>query len=210
MASSHMTPTTVHSSSLPRQHDRGAGHTVTRWAGAVVLALCLGLAGLMLVPTLFGFQRYVVTGKSMTGAIDRGSVAFERTVPVRQLHVGDVITFTPPATSGVHHRVTHRIAAIGEGPGGRPVFRTKGDANSARDPWRMTLDQSTQPRVNFHVPYVGYVLMALSDREARMLLIGGPALIIAFLVLVGMWRQAGEEARESRRSPRPTATEVVE
>jgi signal peptidase I len=211
MASSQMTTsTTVHSSSPSRQRDRGTGHTATRWAGAVVLALCLGLAGLMLVPTLFGFQRYVVTGKSMTGAIDRGSVAFEKAVPVRQLHVGDVITFTPPASSGVHHRVTHRIAAIGQDPAGRPVFRTKGDANTARDPWKMTLDQATQPRVDFHVPYVGYALMALSDRHARMLLIGGPALIIAFLVLMTMWRQAGEEARESRSTPRPTATEVVE
>jgi signal peptidase len=164
----------------------------------------------MLVPTLFGFQRYVVTGKSMTGAIDRGSVAFEKAVPVRQLHVGDVITFTPPASSGIHHRVTHRIAAIGQDRSGRAIFRTKGDANSARDPWKFTLDQPTQPRVDFHVPYVGYVLMALSDRETRMLLIGGPAVIIALLALVGMWRQAGEEARESRRSPRPTTTEVVE
>src|SRR4051794_10886328 len=116
MASSQMTSTTVHSSSLPRQHDGGTGHTATRWAGAVVLALCLGLAGLMLVPSLFGFQRYVVTGKSMTGSIDRGSVAFEQAVPVRQLHVGDVITYTPPATSGIHHRITHRIAAIGRDP----------------------------------------------------------------------------------------------
>jgi hypothetical protein len=56
---------------------------------------------------------------------------------------------------------------------------------------------------------VGYVLMALSDRHLRMFLIGGPALLIAFLVLVTMWRQAGEEARETRR-PRPTTTEVVE
>src|SRR5436190_20335317 len=142
MASSQMTSTTVHSSSLPRQRDRAAGHAATRWAGAVVLALCLGLAGLMLVPTLFGVQRYVVTGKSMTGAIDRGSVAFEKAVPVRQLHVGDVITFTPPASSGVHHRVTHRIAAIGRDHAGRPVFRTQGDANSARDPWKFTLDKT--------------------------------------------------------------------
>jgi signal peptidase I len=198
---------TTQTSALPRRRDRGAGHAVTRWAGAVALALCLGLAGLMLVPALFGYQRYVVTGGSMTGSIDRGSVVFDQVVPVRQLHVGDVITFTPPPGSGVRHRVTHRIATIGHDPAGRPVFQTKGDANAARDPWKVTLNQPTQARVAFHVPYAGYALMALSDRHLRMFLIGGPALLIALLVLTTMWRQAGEE---SHTAPRPTGSEVAE
>jgi hypothetical protein len=57
---------------------------------------------------------------------------------------------------------------------------------------------------------VGYVLSGLSDRHLRMFLIGGPALAIAFLVLVTLWRQAGEDAAETKRTPRPTAKELVE
>ena len=55
-----------------------------RWAATVLLALALGLAALMLVPGLIGYQRYVITGGSMTGSIDRGSVVFDREVPVEQ------------------------------------------------------------------------------------------------------------------------------
>ncbi len=50
---------------------------------ACVLVTLLGVA--FLVPSLLGYQRYVITGTSMTGTIDLGSVAFERVVPVADL-----------------------------------------------------------------------------------------------------------------------------
>jgi len=176
-----------------------AGRTRTpgragRWAATLLLALALGLAALMLVPGLFGYQRYVITGGSMTGSIDRGSVVFDRIVPVEQLKVGDVITYTPPPSAPVEGRVTHRIAWIGRGADGRPAFRTKGDANAKADPWKFELGRRTQAVVAFHVPYVGYALSALSVRWVRILAIGVPALLIALSLMVGLWRQAGEEA----------------
>jgi signal peptidase len=203
-------PSTRQTHALPGQRDRGAGRTALRWVGTLGLALVVGFAALMLLAPAFGYQRYVITGGSMTGSIDKGSVVFDKVVPVAQLRAGDVITFTPPPSSGVHHRVTHRITFISHDPGGRPVFHTKGDANRAPDPWKFTLNQSTQPRASFHVPYVGYVLVGLSDRHIRTFLIGGPALAIAFLVLVTMWRQAGEDAAETKRTPRPTPKELAE
>jgi signal peptidase I len=165
-----------------------------RWAGSLLLALALGLAALMLVPTVFGYQRYVITGGSMTGSIDRGSVVFDQVVPVKRLRVGDVITYTPPASAPVTHKVTHRVVWIGRGRDGFPAFRTRGDANAKADPWTFELRRPTQARVAFHVPYVGYALSALSIRWVRMLAIGVPALLIALSLLVGMWRDAGEQA----------------
>ena len=44
-------------------------------------------------------------------------------------------------------------------------------------------DGQTQARVAFHVPYVGYVVSALAIRQARMLFIGLPALLIAVVVV---------------------------
>jgi signal peptidase len=165
-----------------------------RWAATVLLALALGLAALMLVPGLVGYQRYVITGGSMTGSIDRGSVVFDREVPVEQLRVGDVITYTPPASAPVTGKVTHRIAWIGRGADGRPAFRTKGDANAKADPWKFELGRRSQAVVAFHVPYVGYVLSALSVDWVRMLAVGVPALLIALSLVIGMWREAGREA----------------
>jgi signal peptidase I len=157
-------------------------------------AACLGLAGLMLLPGLLGYQRYVITSGSMTGTYDRGSVVFDEVVPVSDLRVGDAITYTPPAGSGPSGRITHRIVWIGSDQFGRQTLRTKGDANEAADPWTFTLDGATQARVAFHVPDVGYVLSALAIRQVRMAVIGLPALLIALCVLVGFLRDVRKAA----------------
>jgi signal peptidase len=161
-------------------------------------AACLGLAGLMLLPGLLGYQRYVITSGSMTGTYDRGSVVFDEVVPVSDLRVGDAITYTPPLGSGPSGRITHRIVSIGSDQFGRQTLRTKGDANEAADPWTFTLDGATQARVAFHVPYVGYLLSALAIRQVRMAVIGLPALLIAFAVLVGFRRDVRRAAMEAR------------
>ena len=170
------------------------GFRLLSWATSAALALAAAFAALMLLPAVFGLQRYVITGDSMSGAYDRGSVVFSEVVPVSELRVGDVITYEPPAASGVDGLITHRIVAIDHDPRGRPVLRTKGDANASRDPWRFRLERSEQARVVAGVPYVGYAFAALGIREVRMALVGIPALVIALALLAGLWRDAGEEA----------------
>ena len=160
-------------------------------------AACLSLAGLMLLPGLLGYQRYVITSGSMTGSYDRGSVVFDKVVPVADLEVGEAITYTPPLGSGPSGRITHRIVWMGSDQFGRLILRTKGDANQTADPWTFSLDGATQARVAFHVPYVGYLLAALSIRQARMVVIGLPALLIAIAVLVGFKR----EVRNAQLAP---------
>ena len=164
-------------------------------------AACLALAGLMLLPGLLGYQRYVITSGSMTGTYDRGSVVFDDVVALDELKVGDAITYTPPPAAAPDGRITHRIVSIQQDRFGRSVLQTKGDANETADPWTFTLDGPTQARVAFHVPYVGYLLSALSFRQARMFLIGLPALLIAFGIVAGFRRDARKAARlEEARS----------
>ncbi len=169
-----------------------------------IVATLLGLA--LLLPALFGIQRYVINGTSMTGTINYGSVVFDKVVPVGDLRVGDVITYQPPAGSGVDHMETHRIVAIhGD------VFRTQGDAVPQRDPWKFKLDHPTQARVAFSVPYVGYPFLWLADRDSRMLAIGVPAGLIALLslwqivtILRGKDEQAPTRSGHSGHSGRPS------
>ena len=71
----------------------------------------------------------------------------------------------------------------------------------AADPWTFSLDEATQARVAFHVPYVGYVLSALAIRQVRMVLIGLPALLIAFAVLVGFSRDVRKAATAPETRP---------
>jgi signal peptidase len=130
----------------------------------------------------------------MTGNIDLGSVVFEKVEPVSDLRVGDIITYQPPAVSGIDHLVTHRIIAI---KGDK--FRTQGDAVPQRDPWTFELVARDQPRVSFSVPYVGFLFLALADRTIRMAVISVPAALVFLLAM----RQLAQGLRR-RPTPAPT------
>jgi signal peptidase I len=164
-------------------------------ASLVATAACLLLAAAVLLPALFGVERYAITSGSMSGTYDRGSIVYGKDVPTESLRVGDVITYSPPQPNGIDGLITHRIVSIGHDAEGKRVYRTKGDANPVADPWRFTLERPTQAKAFVHAPYVGYALAALAVRQVRMLLIGLPALLVAIGVLVGLWRHAGEELR---------------
>lgn len=165
---------------------------------ACVLVSLAALA--FILPAAFGLQRYVIAGGSMTGTIDLGSIAYEKVVPVSDLAVGDIITYMPPADSGIDHLVTHRIVSIRGAE-----LRTRGDANADVDPWTFRLTSATQPRVAFHVPYAGYPLLALQHRGTRMLLIGVPAglvFLLAFGELLGLRRRSvGQPGEQPEPAP---------
>jgi len=168
-----------------------------RWACGTALLAAVIVAMLVLLPSLFGWQRYAIVSGSMAGTYDRGTLVLDEVVPVADLKVGDVITYLPPAGAGPDHLITHRIAWIGKDQTGGRIFRTKGDANQVADPWTFRLSQPTQARVRFGVPHVGRVLWALSRKDVRMIIIALPALLIALSTLIALWRQLGEAARRA-------------
>lgn len=149
----------------------------------VVVVVVVLSAVFYVVAALSGYERYVITGGSMSGSIEKGSLVLARPVPVEDLRVGDVITYQPPADTGLTSLVTHRIVEIDTAEG-RPLFRTQGDANADPDPWTFLLDQPTQPVVEHAVPEIGRVFVALADRTTRLLVVGIPAGVIALLSLV--------------------------
>jgi signal peptidase len=165
----------------------------SRVVSALLLTAGLLFGAVLVLPALAGWQRYVIVSGSMTGTYDRGSLVIDDVVPIADLKVGDVITYTPPPGSGPDGLVTHRIVSISEAG----VFRTKGDFNQSADPWTFTLAQPTQARVRFGVPYLGFAVAALSRRDLRMLIIGIPAALIALTSLAGLWREAGAEAAKA-------------
>ena len=158
----------------------------------IVLVSAVVVTLMILLPSVLGLQRYVITGGSMTGTIDKGSIVYSSLMPVAQLNKGQIVTFVPP---NYPEPVTHRITGITVGKDGKRVFETKGDFNTVADPWKVTFAESSAPVHVFHVPYVGYLLALLSIRWARMLLIGVPALLIALSLLWSMWSAAGAEVR---------------
>lgn len=149
----------------------------TPWGRLLALVVILGpVTVLVLLPIGLGLQRYVMTGDSMGGnrpdSIPRGSVVFERPVPVDDLRVGDVITYRPPASAHVDGMVTHRIVAIE--PTG---IVTQGDALDRPDPWRLQPEGTVVPRVVLSLQWVGYVYLVLSDPVLWLLLLGSAGLL---------------------------------
>lgn len=181
----------------------GTRRRIITAVSTTLLVVSIAVAALMVVPSLLGFQRYVIISGSMDPTIPTGSIVYDEVVPVDDLEVGDIITFVPPPEYGIDDPVTHRIYSItigeeGSSAEGQRVFRTKGDANPDADPWHMVLDEGEQARVEHIVPYLGYIYMALSNGWVQLLLIGLPALGIAIFVGVALWRVSGDAVREER------------
>jgi signal peptidase I len=163
----------------------------TPWGRLLVFAVILGpVTVLVLLPLGLGLQRYVMSGHSMSGSIDRGSVVFERVVPVSDLRVGDVITYEPPESAEHDGMITHRIVSIG--PEG---IRTRGDANATPDPWTLRPHHPTVPRVVFTLPWVGYAYLLILHPHTWVLLISSLAVLGALL---------SSELVRRRRAPAPT------
>ena len=159
--------------------------TVSLLSGLTVL-VALGYGVLLLA----GYKPAAVYSGSMTPSIPVGAVAFDRHVPSGSVRVGDVITFRDPYVAG--RVVTHRIVKIVHTHDGL-AYRTKGDANPARDPWTIELPP-TVGRVAFGVPYVGYVLVYAHTREIRTVVLGLVCTLLLASLLRAIWRTPGVEA----------------
>jgi signal peptidase len=126
---------------------------IARAAGAVAVAT-VGLAVLVLagtfIPTLLGFQTFIVASGSMGRTMPIGSVALTRPIEAQALSVGDVVTFRHQAGA----TTTHRVVAI-KHDGAQVILTTKGDANGSADPEPVVLNARIH-RVEYVVPYVGY------------------------------------------------------
>lgn len=85
----------------------------------------------------------VLTG-SMSPAIPVDTLVVATPVSASAAHVGQVIVFLPPAdyTTPGALPVVHRIASVATVDGVVEI-RTKGDANSAVDPWTLDAERTT-------------------------------------------------------------------
>ncbi len=149
-----------------------------RAAGLLVLLIVGPVTVLALVPTVFGLERYVMTGDVLADSVPRGSLMFHRVVPASDVSKGDVVTYRPPESSGIDRYITRRVVNVGEG-----YLQTQTESSAAPDEW--WVDQSDYPAISrmvISVPYVGYLfLWAEGTSVLQVLLIGaGTVLLVVF------------------------------
>ena len=150
-------------------------------AGAVIV----NLEHLKLQPVLSG---------SMRPGVQPGDLAIVRPVPTDRLRAGEVIAYLPPGQSTP---VLHRIISVT--PAG---IVTKGDANSAADPWGRVKPQSpTVARLVAVVPKVGFV----TDVRRQLLVGSGVVLLVALVVRVwsGTRKESNATAGSDAAEPQP-------
>lgn len=162
------------------RHLRTIARVTTALVAVAVVTFVLGYAALLVA----GYKPVVVYSGSMRPTLGVGSLAVDRVVPAHEVRVGDVITFDDPYVKG--RLVTHRVAMIVPTKRGL-AYRTKGDANVARDPWAIRLDGNVG-HVAFDLPVAGYVLWYAHTREVRSALVAAVVLFFLIGALRWIWR----------------------
>lgn len=150
----------------------------------VLLMTAAVVSAALLVPPALGYTTHVVVDDAMAGAYPRGALVFDDQVPMGELEVGDVVTFTPPGTT---ERVTRRVTGVAEG-----LVETRGDAVDTPDPWRVP--EASTARVALAVPWLGRPLLAIDAVSVPPWVPAGVALGVAgLLVLLRRTSRGGAE-----------------
>jgi signal peptidase len=139
-------------------HAPGPGRRVGRTVG-LAGAVVMGLAGVAaLVASFLGVRTATILTGSMRPVLPPGSLVVTSPLCPDQVRLGEVVAFRPPApyAEAGNRPVVHRVVAIGT-VAGKKVVQTKGDANAAMDPWRITLSTAHFSSVRLHAPVVGRV-----------------------------------------------------
>src|SRR3954449_6877259 len=164
----------------------------TRWfvRGLVVVA-ALAFAVLAVGPHVFGYRTMTMLTGSMSPQIDPGDVVISTPLDVQDVTEGMVISYHIPIDD--HRVVTHRVTSVQHDSDGTVTVQTKGDANTAVDPWQATLQGDTAYQVRAVVPEIGHAIEALrTPVVSKALVYGAPALLAGWLILT-IWRPVRED-----------------
>ena len=141
-----------------------------RWCGhllawAVIFGVLAAVTVAVLVPRVAGATPYTVLTGSMRPGLPPGTLVVVRPVPIRQVAIGDVITYQ--LTSGEPEVVTHRVVGQGATLGGETVVFTQGDANQVRDTAAVR-EVQLKGRLLYAVPVLGRLNTQLAHRDQQL------------------------------------------
>lgn len=161
--------------------------------------------------SIAGYQVLRVLTSSMEPTISENTCIIIKKVPVEDLKVGDVITFTSddPQIQGLYN--THRIHDIVE-ENGETLYVTKGDAIDAVDAYPVHQDQVAGIYVR-ELPggrLLGKCFVALSDNRVYFLVIMLPLMLCLmsyFWQIMGIFRKSDEELEEDGKEQEEISVE---
>jgi signal peptidase len=154
--------------------------------GALLLvAAAATFIAIGVLPHLGLYRPVTVLSQSMRPTFAAGDLLIVTPEPLERVRVGQVLTYAVPV--GNHYVETHRVVELVH-RGAHPVIRTRGDANSAVDPWTARLGGTHAWKLRLVVPYAGWVVIALRSRAVHVLALLVAPLLLSFLGLRRIWR----------------------
>ena len=138
------------------------------------------------VPSVAGYQMYIVLSGSMSPAFDTGSLAFVKEADPAEIVPGDIITYRGTGSEGT--LTTHRVVDVNTGSD--LEFITRGDANNINDP-------SPVPAANIvgkvygSVPYLGYLMGFAQTRQGLIFMVFIPGALVIFYELRNIYKYMG-------------------
>ncbi|MDQ5862407.1 MAG: signal peptidase I [Actinomycetota bacterium] len=152
-------------------------------AVAAFLMLAIG-------PHVLGYQTSTMLTGSMSPLINSGDIVVTRPVPVNEIAVGDIITYSIPVED---QRIeTHRVTALTVNPDGTTAVQTKGDANNGVDPWVATINGTSIDRHVLTVPYVSTAIRTLREPVVLNTLMYGAPAVLVIILLASIWGKKPE------------------
>jgi signal peptidase I len=135
-----------------------------------------------------------VLSPSMEPTFHPGDLVITRPEPATDIKVGQVVALPVPSEPG--QRYVHRIISVAT-KDGKPLVRTKGDANPAPEPYTLRNDSPTVPVVVTTVPQIGRLSVLLQHTTLRLVVMAVTVvaiLLAAWRMLVGPPRNKGRHA----------------
>ena len=161
-------------------------------ATLVVMVALAVLVAAALGPRLGLYRTETVLSGSMRPTFSPGDVIVVTPEPTAAIRVGQVVSYQIPI--GDHHVESHRVVKLTT-RGERPVIETKGDANTAPDPWTARLTPGRAWRERFVIPKLGWLIIWLRQPMVQRIAVLIVPMLLAAWWLVGIWRPRPHPSR---------------
>lgn len=156
----------------------------------ILMVVLLALAAVLIVPVILGYTELAVLTGSMQPTIPVGSLIYVKEVEPSTLQVGDVVTYQLEGDT----MVTHRVVKVNPDEG---YLVTQGDANEDPD-GQITFDRIVG-KMDFHLPYLGYISMNIRTKTGIFAICGTLIAIILLTFIPEIF--SNDEEEEEKTEP---------
>ena len=154
-------------------------NAVSRILVALVVLLAIALVGVRLV----GIKTYAVVSGSMEPTYPTGSLLYVKSIDIKELKVGDAITFMADEDTVATHRIIEIIPDEEDSSVLR--FRTQGTANETADGTPVHY-KNIIGKPMFAIPYLGYFAHFVQNPPGLYLAIGFAVVLVLLVFLPDM------------------------